>query len=183
MEERKKLGKKGRVMLSVTWTRRDNASDPKNLLKKVKNEFEKLRKRKEEWDSVWIVSDNDGRPRAQLDEIKTWVEEEREKRRWILSNRDFEYWLRVHFQSNGDWKRFEERYYDHQNNKKVNNNDFTYEQIVHACKKARAKKQTISDLYDQKGSLMYEIVEFIGKEYQLCSEDSQGGVSWESVNS
>jgi len=95
-----------------------------------------------------------------------------------LSNPRIEYWFELHFQNDSEKQIFDKGY-----KKKIKETDFTFEQIVLACKRARGKKQNLIDLYTQKGSLMYEIVEYVGKEYQLCSEDSRGVVRWEEEKS
>ncbi len=173
-EERRRRGKKDYVKLRLEYTSKDDQSAPTHLLKKMRKKLKDIPNH----DGAWIISDRDDWTLDDLKKINEWSKQDDKRRRWILSNQNIEYWFGLHFQNKVDQRVFEKKYDKH-----IENNDFTYEQIVYACKKARAKKQTISDLYDQQGSLMYEIVEFIGKEYQLCSEDSRVGVSWKFANS
>lgn len=116
-------------------------------------------------DTAWFICDRDDWSREQFRSAQEWVDSNPAQNRWILSSPNFEYWLKLHFDTSADAKAFFERYDKH-----VKPTDFSYAQIVRACKKARALRAHASSLFEQDGTEMYLFVEFLATKFELDAD-------------
>ena len=114
---------------------------------------------------AWLICDRDEWPKKQFDEIQEWIKQDPKRRHWALSSPNFEHWLALHFDDGSKVKDYFNRY-----DKRVKTTDFSYGQIVGACKKARRARENELSLFDCDGSDMYRFVEFLAERYGL-SED------------
>lgn len=146
--------------VSVAVVKHRDQSSPRSLLQRLRREIED--NKLDENYSAWLICDRDQWTREQFQEIQKWVDKDPDRNHWILSAPNFEYWLSLHFDNKDDCRTFFERY-----DKKLQTSDFSYEQIVSANKKARQKFQNNGDLLEHDGSQMFQLIEFLAKEYGL----------------
>ena len=130
-QREREIRSKERVMLAVKILGPNNQSSPNGRLKTLKREI--AANRIDANDTAWFICDRDDWSREQFRSAQEWVDSNPAQNRWILSSPNFEYWLKLHFDTSADAKAFFEHYDKH-----VKPTDFSYAQIVRACKKARA---------------------------------------------
>ena len=159
-ESEKRRGVKPKICIQFSSLK--NQSSPKRRLSSLKKKIEESRI--DDNYTAWLIFDRDAWARDQFQEVERWVESDRIRNHWILNSPNFEYWLKLHFNSQTKAKEFFERY-----DKRVKSTDFSYAQIVEASKKARESTLHISSLLEQDGSEMYKFVEFLAKQLNLDS--------------
>ena len=147
-------------MITLKMLRPNNHSSPSGRLKTLKREI--ATSRIDANDTAWFICDRDDWNREQFLCVQAWVDSNPAQNRWILSSPNFEYWLKLHFDSSADAKIFFDRYDKH-----VKPTDFSYDQIVRACKKARTLRAHASSLFEQDGTEMFLFVEFLAEKFKL----------------
>ena len=112
--------------------------------------------------TAWLICDLDQWNSEQFHEIKTWEEKNKARNHWILNSPNFEFWLSLHFKNTAEFQKYVKR-----NGKRVGTNDFTYEDIVKACSRARSSYPRDSSLFEQDGSRMFLFIEYLAKFFGL----------------
>ena len=159
-QKKQEIRSKERIMITLKMLRPNNHSSPSGRLKTLKREI--ATSRIDANDTAWFICDRDDWNREQFLCVQAWVDSNPAQNRWILSSPNFEYWLKLHFDSSADAKIFFDRYDKH-----VKPTDFSYDQIVRACKKARTLRAHASSLFEQDGTEMFLFVEFLAEKFKL----------------
>ncbi len=150
--------------ININKNRNKNKSDPKNLLKSMKEILRRDPIRSN--DEAWIIFDKDNWPKEYIKELEEWAKQD-QRYNIAMSTPCFEIWLLWHFEDASglikkeDINRKLNNYLNnYSNNKEVNINKISHEKIRHAI--TRAEKCKSGD-YNNRSSDVYILVEKILK--------------------
>lgn len=152
-------------VLQVKCLKGDKKSSPIQVLKRLKEHIKKENLHNS--DEAWLVVDKDSWTDAQLSELHTWAQENK-NHGLALSNPKFEYWLLLHFEEGASIQSSQEctrrlKVYLPDYDKGIESHKITRQKIEEAIRRAKRRDQPPCTDWPRSmgGTTVYRLVERI----------------------